>query len=120
MKIYTSTSLIYIAYAINQVFGFPVTEDLIAISNGQIPLHTNVVPSIEDGARVARTLVFRESLVNVNTFKTVKSGDDETQLPVSSMDITNNISLLQIFSFFQNLNNTLNFLIRNRIHRISK
>lgn len=86
MKIYTSASLIYIAYAINQVFGFPVTDDSIAISNGQIPLHTNVVPCIEDGARVARTLVFRESLVNVNTFKKVKSGDDETQLPVSSME----------------------------------
>lgn len=87
MKIYTKPdSLIYIAYAISQVYGFPVTDDSIASLNGQIPLQTNVVPSIEDGARVARTLVFRESLVNVNTFEMVKSGDELTQLPVSSME----------------------------------
>lgn len=83
MKIYTiSASLIYISYSIIQVFSFPDTHDL----NGQIPFQNNVVPNIEDGARVARTLVFRESLVNVNTLQTVKSGDNVTQLPVSSME----------------------------------
>ncbi|ODV67714.1 hypothetical protein HYPBUDRAFT_152535 [Hyphopichia burtonii NRRL Y-1933] len=44
-------------------------------------------PTVEEGADVARTLVNRESLVNVNTFTKIKdSGDSETLIPVSSME----------------------------------
>ncbi|CUM57882.1 unnamed protein product [Debaryomyces tyrocola] len=87
MKIYTAFSgFLRIAYTINQVFGFPVTDGSIAISMGQISLHTNAVPNIKDGARVARTLVSRESLVNVNTFQTIKLGGEVTHVPASSME----------------------------------
>ncbi|CAK9437403.1 uncharacterized protein LODBEIA_P17810 [Lodderomyces beijingensis] len=44
-------------------------------------------PTKEEGASVARTLVHRESLVNVNTIKTVKSSDGSAlRIPVSSME----------------------------------
>lgn len=87
MKLNTiSARIIKVAYAINHVLGYPVVEDSIAISNGQNRLDINVVPNVEDGARIARTLVSRESLVNVNTFKKVQTGDEHAQIPVSSME----------------------------------
>mmetsp|Transcript_4198 Transcript_4198/g.4922 ORF Transcript_4198/g.4922 Transcript_4198/m.4922 type:complete len:274 (-) Transcript_4198:1632-2453(-) len=87
MKLHTiSARIIKVAYAINHVLGYPVTEDSIAVSSIQNPLHIDVLPNVEDGARVARTLVSRESLVNVNTFKAVKTGDEHARIPVSSME----------------------------------
>lgn len=87
MKINTiSSRLIKVAYAINHVLCYPVIEDSISVSNSQKPLNINVIPNVEHGARVARTLVSRESLVNVNTLKTVKHGDEHMKIPVSSME----------------------------------
>lgn len=45
------------------------------------------VPSKEEAAKVARTLVARESLANINTFHTVESDNGSSALlPVSSME----------------------------------
>ncbi|EGW33846.1 uncharacterized protein SPAPADRAFT_59207 [Spathaspora passalidarum NRRL Y-27907] len=45
------------------------------------------IPTVDEGARVARTLVNRESLTNINTIKTIKQLDGSVRhLPVSSME----------------------------------
>ncbi|RLV92378.1 hypothetical protein JA1_003194 [Spathaspora sp. JA1] len=45
------------------------------------------IPTVEEGARVARTLVHRESLANINTIKSIKQEDGSFRhLPVSSME----------------------------------
>ncbi|CUM67871.1 uncharacterized protein PRCAT00005582001 [Priceomyces carsonii] len=82
----TLASIINIAYTINQVFALPTRENSIDILNNQIPLQIDVVPNIQEAARVARTLVSRESLVNVNTFQTLESNSEVSQIPVSSME----------------------------------
>ncbi|RCK62323.1 hypothetical protein Cantr_09373 [Candida viswanathii] len=54
------------------------------------PVHDIIIedsPTVEDGAAVARTLVNRESLANVNTIKPVKRPDGTVlNLPVSSIE----------------------------------
>ncbi|CAI5756077.1 unnamed protein product [Candida verbasci] len=63
-------------FLISFVLAFPLDE-----------IKLNDIPSEEEGASVARTLVSRESLVNVNTIKTIKNSDGKiTYLPVSTME----------------------------------
>ncbi|KAK6453732.1 pyridoxamine 5'-phosphate oxidase-domain-containing protein [Scheffersomyces xylosifermentans] len=71
------SSLVVLALS-NAVFGVPV-------ENPQSVLVQP--PSQVEGASVARTLVYRESLTNVNTVKRVEKSDGSTRyLPVSSME----------------------------------
>lgn len=55
-----------------------------------IPVNDIIIedtPTVEDGAAVARTLVNRESLANVNTIKSLKQSDGSfLDLPVSSVE----------------------------------
>lgn len=44
------------------------------------------IPGEIEAASIARTLVFRESLSNVNTFKTIAKDEKEVRIPVSSME----------------------------------
>lgn len=55
------------------------TQDRFRIQHGQIEQY----PSVEDGADVARTLVNRESLMNVNT---IQKYGDHVEIPTSSME----------------------------------
>ncbi|GEQ67938.1 hypothetical protein JCM33374_g1604 [Metschnikowia sp. JCM 33374] len=55
------------------------TQDRFRIQHGQ----TNQYPNMADGAKVARTLVNRESLMNVNTIQRVS---DSVEVPTSSME----------------------------------
>ncbi|KAL6450340.1 hypothetical protein SBY92_002275 [Candida maltosa Xu316] len=64
-------------FALSLVNCVPV-QDIIEIKD---------TPSVEEGASVARTLVNRESLANVNTIKSIKQADGSfSQLPVSNME----------------------------------
>lgn len=56
------------------------SSDELKIINGER------IPSAIEGASIARTLVFRESLTNVNTFKTVSLKNGELKVPVSSVE----------------------------------
>lgn len=51
-------------------------------ANINLPLR----PTVEDGALVARTLIKRESLANVNTIQSITKGDKSYEIPVSSME----------------------------------
>lgn len=51
-------------------------------TNIKLPLR----PTMEDGALVARTLIKRESLANVNTIQSITKGDMTYEIPVSSME----------------------------------
>lgn len=67
------------------IFLLPLISSAALVDQGQVVLED--IPTVEEGASVARTLVNRESLVNVNTIKSIRNGDDSIRhLPVSSME----------------------------------
>lgn len=71
-----------------------IEESSAASSPDALPLAQNDIYDTEDNhipgeieaASIARTLVYRESLLNVNTFKTITKDDKEVKIPVSSME----------------------------------
>lgn len=66
-----------------------ITTGVSAFSlNRGLQVHANLPlrPTMEDGALVARTLVKRESLANVNTIQTLTRDDVSYEYPVSSME----------------------------------
>lgn len=65
---------------INLLIGFSVTSDALSLVN--IVEDSSNVPNKEQAASIARTLVNRESLMNVNTLKT----DNAESIPVSAME----------------------------------
>ncbi|CAH6719637.1 hypothetical protein CLIB1444_02S13124 [[Candida] jaroonii] len=77
---------------IQSVIAFPINlpifgvKSLVQGSDGVILSESDHVPGEIESASIARTLVFRESMVNVNTFKIVKKGEKSVKVPVSSME----------------------------------
>ncbi|KAI3404584.2 hypothetical protein KGF56_002629 [Candida oxycetoniae] len=76
--------LVFIACCYVGALTIPRNDQIVVIENSPV--------SREEGASVARTLVHRESLVNVNTIKTIRTqtkegpGPKNVQVPVSSME----------------------------------
>lgn len=77
---------------VQSVLAFPIDfsifgmKNLVSNSDNVILQDLDHVPGEIESASIARTLVSRESMVNVNTFKTIKRGDKSVKLPVSSME----------------------------------
>lgn len=86
-------------------------------------------PTVEDGALVARTLVKRESLANVNTIQSITKDDLIYEIPVSSMeyyvDCDNDGNLywlvVDIGSTYQHIKNgsPYSFTIRSGDHALN-
>lgn len=84
----------------------------------------NTVPTVEEAAKVARTLVARESLANINTIKTTVSADGVTKsLPVSAMEYYADCDLdgnpywlvVDIGSTFQNIHHGSDYTFTIRV-----
>lgn len=52
----------------------------------QVPIKSNRIPTVQEAALVARTLVSRESLTNINTFRTSEINGEQQLLPVSTVE----------------------------------